>query len=107
MPLGRSFHAWWFAKISWSFEKNFLTSGVKGLTGAFPVMIAFGCSSASVTLDVDEQRRPAELEACVRVGTAVGGATQHHLVEVREARHVVRKERDLGDPSHVGTIGQC
>jgi recombination protein RecR len=64
------------------------------------------CSFHALTRDVDEERRPLEVEADVRVGPAVGRPPKHLLVEVRESRHVVREEGDLGNPGHVGTIRQ-
>jgi hypothetical protein len=48
-----------------------------------------------IALDVDEQRRTTEVEARMRLGTAVCHAPQQLLVEVRKARHIVRKERYL------------
>jgi recombination protein RecR len=42
----------------------------------------------------------------VRLGAAVRRATEQSLVERRESRYIARKEREFGNPGHVGTIRQ-
>jgi recombination protein RecR len=56
--------------------------------------------------DVDEEGRTAEVEARMRIRARVRRPAQQTLVEGRQGRDIVREERYLGNPGHVGTIGQ-
>ena len=53
---------------------------------------------------MDEQGRPAQIEARMRF-RAARRPPQQPLVELHQPGHVLREERDLGNPGHVGTIG--
>ena len=60
-----------------------------------------------VRSEVNEDGDAADVEERVGLGTASRRRAQHPLVELDHPRDVRREERDLGDPGHEGTIGQC
>jgi recombination protein RecR len=60
----------------------------------------------AVAGNMDEQGRSSEIEARMRLRATVRPPPEYPLVEGRQAWDVVRKERNLGNPGHVGTIRQ-
>ena len=56
--------------------------------------------------DVDEQSHTEEVEARVGFGARVRRPTEQSLVEGGQSGDVLGEERNLGNPGHVGTIGQ-
>ena len=57
--------------------------------------------------EMDEDDRAADVEIRMRLRPGLRLRPEQPLVELRESGDVRREERDLGDPSHEGTIRQC